>query len=107
MRGTRSDDTVREGAFVPEKQIVGVVPAGLAGADFFVLSIFAWALGGFGNVYYGLAQRMLELTVEHVKGKQSVGMARSMAHHPTVQQGVAEMVMGLHSIAAHIEALHP
>ena len=47
-------------------------PAGLAGADFFILSIFAWALGGFGNVYYGLAQRMLELTIDHVKSKPSL-----------------------------------
>ena len=44
MRATRSDDTVLEGAFVPDKYIARVVPAGLAGADYFVLSIFAWAL---------------------------------------------------------------
>ena len=64
MRATRSDDTVLDGAFVPDSHIVRVVPAGLAGADFFILSIFAWALGGFGNIYYGLARRMLELTIE-------------------------------------------
>ena len=44
MRATRSDDTLLEGAFVPDSHIVRVVPAGLAGADYFVLSIFAWAL---------------------------------------------------------------
>ena len=38
-----------------------------------MLSIFAWALMGFGNIYYGLAKRMLELTVEQVKGKGSLG----------------------------------
>src|SRR5215471_13755511 len=80
MRATRSDDTILEGAFVADKYIARVVPAGLAGADLFVLSIFAWALGGFSNVYYGLSERLLELTVEHVKGKQSIGMSRSMAH---------------------------
>jgi len=104
MRATRSDDTVLDGAFVPDDHIVRVVPMGLAGADFFVLSIFAWALGGFANVYYGLAQRMLELTVAHVKSKGSLGMTRSMAHHPYVQHGVAEMVMGLEAIGAQIEA---
>jgi alkylation response protein AidB-like acyl-CoA dehydrogenase len=103
MRATRSDDTLLEGAFVPDKYIVRVVPAGLAGADYFVLSIFAWALGGFGNIYYGLAQRMLELTIEQVKNKTSLGLTRSMAHHPTVQTGVAEMVMGLESIGAQLE----
>jgi alkylation response protein AidB-like acyl-CoA dehydrogenase len=32
MRATRSDDTVLEGAFVPDKYIPRIVPAGLAGA---------------------------------------------------------------------------
>jgi alkylation response protein AidB-like acyl-CoA dehydrogenase len=105
MRATRSDDTVLEGAFVPDKYIARVVPAGLAGADYFVLSIFAWALGGFGNVYYGLAQRMLELTVEQVKNKGSLALTRSMAHHPHVQTGVADMVMGLEAIGGHIESV--
>jgi alkylation response protein AidB-like acyl-CoA dehydrogenase len=105
MRATRSDDTVLEGAFVPDSHIVRVVPAGLAGADFFVLSIFAWALGGFGNIYYGLAKRMLELSVEQVKSKGSLGMTRSMAHHPHVQSGIAEMVMGLEAIGAQLESV--
>ena len=103
MRATRSDDTVLEGAFVPDKYIARIVPAGLAGADYFVLSIFAWALGGFGNIYYGLAQRMLELTLEQVKNKTSLGLSRSMAYHPTVQTGVANMVLGLESIGAQLE----
>ena len=105
MRATRSDDTVLDGAFVPDSHIVRVVPAGLAGADYFVLSIFAWALGGFGNVYYGLAQRMLELAVEQVKSKGSLAMTRSMAHHPHVQTGIADMVMGLEAIGGHLESV--
>jgi len=105
MRATRSDDTVLDGAFVPDDHIVRIVPAGLAGADYFVLSIFAWALSGFGNIYYGLAQRMLELSVEHVKSKGSLAMTRSMAHHPEVQHGVAEMVMGLEAIGAQLESV--
>jgi len=105
MRATRSDDTILEGAFIPDSHIARVVPMGLAGADLFVLSIFAWALGGFCNVYYGLAERLLELTVEHVKGKQSIGMSRSMAHHPEVQHGVAEMVMTLEAMRAQIDAM--
>jgi alkylation response protein AidB-like acyl-CoA dehydrogenase len=105
MRATRSDDTVLDGAFIPDKYIARVVPAGLAGADYFVLSIFAWALMGFGNVYYGLAKRMLELTVEHVQNKSSLGLTRSMAYHPEVQRGVAEMVVGLEAIGAQLEAV--
>jgi alkylation response protein AidB-like acyl-CoA dehydrogenase len=103
MRATRSDDTVLEGAFVPDKYIARVVPAGLAGADFFVLAIFAWALTNFGNVYYGLASRMLELTIEHVKGKGSIALTRSMAHHPEVQHNVAAMVMELEAMGAQLD----
>jgi len=105
MRATRSDDTVLEGVFIPDDHIVRVVPMGLAGADYFVLSIFAWALMGFGNIYYGLAKRMLELTVEQVKAKGSIAMTRSMAHHPEVQRGVAEMVIGLEAIGAQLESV--
>lgn len=105
MRATRSDDTVLEGAFVPDKYIVRVVPAGLAGADYFVLSIFAWALLGFGNIYYGLAKRMLELSIEQVKNKSSLGLTRSMAHHPHVQTGVADMVIGLEAIGTQLESV--
>src|ERR687896_2299959 len=64
MRATRSDDTMLDGAFVPDRYIARVVPAGAAGIDQFVLAIFAWALLGFGNIYYGLARRALELTIE-------------------------------------------
>jgi alkylation response protein AidB-like acyl-CoA dehydrogenase len=103
MRATRSDDTVLDGAFVPDKYIARVVPAGLAGADFFVLAIFAWALTNFGNVYYGLASRMLELTIEHVKGKGSIALTRSMAHHPEVQHNVAAMVMELEAMGAQLD----
>jgi alkylation response protein AidB-like acyl-CoA dehydrogenase len=105
MRATRSDDTVLDGAFVPDSHIVRVVAPGLAGADFFILSIFAWALMGFGNVYYGLAQRMLELAVEQVKSKGSLALTRSMAYHPEVQHGVAEMVMALEAIGAQLESV--
>lgn len=105
MRATRSDDTLLDGAFIPDKYIVRVVPAGLAGADYFILSIFAWALMGFGNIYYGLGQRLLELTVEQVKSKGSLGLTRSMAHHPHVQDGVADIVLGLEAIGAQLESV--
>src|SRR5712691_7633133 len=37
MRATRSDDTILDGAFVPDQYIARVVPMGLTGADYFVL----------------------------------------------------------------------
>jgi len=105
MRATRSDDTLLDGAFIPDAHVARVAPVGLAGADFFVLSIFAWALTGFANVYYGLAQRMLELAVEHVKSKSSLGLTRTMAYHPEVQRGIADMKIELEAIGAHVESV--
>ena len=98
MRATRSDDTVLEGCFVPDHYIVRILPAGAAGLDQFVASIFVWALMGFGNVYHGLAQYALDRTVETVKNKRSIGMSRSMAYHAEVQHAIAEMVIEMETI---------
>jgi alkylation response protein AidB-like acyl-CoA dehydrogenase len=105
MRATRSDDTILDGAFVPDKYIAHVVPMGFAGADLFVLAIFAWALTGFGNIYYGLARRATDITIEHVKSKGSLALTRSMAWHPEVQHDIAEMVMELESMGAQLDTL--
>jgi alkylation response protein AidB-like acyl-CoA dehydrogenase len=105
MRATRSDDTVLEKAFCPDKYIGRIVPAGAAGIDGFVIGIFAWALLNFGNVYYGLACRVRDLIVEMVKAKGSLGMTRSMAYHPEVQHGMAEITMELETIRALLESV--
>lgn len=105
MRATRSDDTILEGAFVPDQYIARVVPPGAAGVDAFVLSVFAWALLGFGNVYYGLAQRALDQTIRSVKTKKSMAVSRSMAYHPEIQHAVADMAIELESIGPHLESV--
>ena len=105
MRATRSDDTVLENAFVPDRYIARVLPAGAAGLDPFVLSVFAWALLGFGNVYYGLARRALDQAIASSKGKRSLGLGRSMAYHPEIQHAVADMVLELESIGPHLERI--
>jgi alkylation response protein AidB-like acyl-CoA dehydrogenase len=105
MRATRSDDTILEAAVVPRERIARVLPAGLAGADNFILTLFAWGVPGFANVYYGLARRVLELTVEHVKNKGSLFMTRSMAYHPEIQRGVADMWLELEAIGAQLDTL--
>jgi alkylation response protein AidB-like acyl-CoA dehydrogenase len=105
MRATRSDDTVLENVFVPDQYVTRVVPAGAAGIDHFVLGIFAWALINFANIYYGLATRMRDITIEALKTKTSLGMTRSMAYHPMVQHGVAEMVLQLEAVLPQIEAV--
>lgn len=105
MRATRSEDTVLDGVFVPDRFVARVVPAGAAGIDPFVLGLFAWALVGFGNIYYGLAQRALDVTVEAVKKKRSVAVSRTMAYHPEVQHRVAEMALALEPVAPLLDRI--
>ena len=103
MRATQSEDTVLEGVFVPDDRVARVVPAGAAGIDAFVIGVFAWALLGFGNIYYGLARRAFDWTIETVKTKTSLAVSRSMAYHPEVQHTVAEMAMELEAIGPHLD----
>jgi len=106
MRATRSDDTILDGAFVPDRYIPRVVPAGLAGADAFVLGVFAWAEPTFGSIYLGIAERALELATADARKKTSVAMGgRSMAYHPMIQWEIAEMAVELDSITAHVERI--
>ncbi len=102
MRATRSDDTILDGAFVPDKYIARKVRPGAAGVDGFVLGVFAWGLLGFGNIYAGLARRALDLTIETVRKKTSIGLSRPMAYHAEVQHAVAEMVLDLEAIEPHL-----
>jgi alkylation response protein AidB-like acyl-CoA dehydrogenase len=105
MRATRSDDTLLERAFIPDKYIVRVVPAGAAGADNFVIGFFTWALVNFSNIYYGLGLRVRDLVVDLVKSKSSLALTRSMAYHPEIQHGVAEIVMDLETIGPHVDSI--
>lgn len=101
MRATRSDDVVLDGAFVPDKYICRILPAG--GVDLFVLAVFAWATMGFGNVYCGIAQRAIELAVEAAKSKKSIAVSRTMAYHPEVQHSIAQMMLTFDPVTPHLE----
>ncbi len=105
MRATRSDDTILDGVFVPDRYVARVVPVGAAGVDLFILGIFAWALLGFGNIYYGLARRALDVTIASIKSKRSMALSRSMAYHPEVQHRVAEMGLAIESIEPLLERI--
>jgi alkylation response protein AidB-like acyl-CoA dehydrogenase len=105
MRATRSDDTILDGAFVPDKYIARIVPAGAAGADNFIVGFFTWALVGFGNIYYGLALRVRDVLVEQLKTKTSIALTRPMIYHPEVQHGVAEISMDIEAMGPHVEAV--
>jgi alkylation response protein AidB-like acyl-CoA dehydrogenase len=105
MRATRSDDTILDGVFVPDQYVARVVPAGAAGIDPFVLAVLAWALIGFGNIYYGMARRALDIAVDGVKKKKAIALTRSMAYHPEVQHAVAEMGIELEGIEPHLDRI--
>ena len=101
MRATCSDDVILEGAFVPDRYVVRMLPPGAA--DAFVLGIFAWALMGFANVYHGVAKRAIDLALPVIKGKTSLAVSRTMAYHPGIQHAVADMMMAFDPIGPHIE----
>ena len=105
MRATRSDDTILEGAFVPDKYVARVVPAGAGGADMFVIGFFTWALVNFSNVYYAIALRMRDVLIEQLKTKTSIALTRPMIYHPEIQHGVAEISMDLETMGPHVEAV--
>jgi len=101
MRATRSDDTILDGAFVPDRYIARVLPAGAL--DHFIGAIFAWALLNFGNIYYGLALRARDLAVEGAHAKTALAVSRSMAYHPEIQHQAAEMTLELEGIGPHLD----
>lgn len=103
MRATSSQDTILDGVFVPDSHVARVIPAGAAGVDMFVLSIFAWGLIGFGNIYYGMAQYALDRTVETLRKKKSIALSRPMSYHAEAQHEVAEMGLELEGIGPHLE----
>jgi len=91
---------------VLDPYIARVVPAGLAGADAFVLGIFAWAEPTFASIYLGLAERALELATATAKKRTSAAMGgRSLAYHPEVQHEIAVMAIELENITAHVERI--
>ena len=101
MRATRSDDTILDGAFIPDKYIARTLPAG--GADLFVLSVFAWAEPTFASVYIAIAERARDLAVAGAKKRTSLALTRSMAYHPETQHQAAEMQLILEAIGPQVD----
>lgn len=103
MRATRSDDTVLDGAFVPDRYIARKLPAGTP--DLFVLGIFAWAEPTFGGIYLGIAKRAIDISVETARKRTSLALGRSFAYHPEVQHNIAEMTFAYDAAEALIERI--
>lgn len=105
MRATRSDDTILDGVTVPDEYVVRAVAPGFAGADLYILTVFAWAEPTFANVYIGVAERARDLIVARTKKKRSINLTRSMAYHPETQHVVADMVMEIEAIVPYVERI--
>ena len=58
---------------------------------------------GFANVYYGNAQHVLDMTIASVNNKKSMAITRTMAYHPEYQHAIAETVIEMEGIGAHID----
>lgn len=101
MRATRSDDTILEGAIVPDRYIARILPAG--SADLFVLSVFGWAEPTFGSIYLGLAKRAMDIAVETAHRRKSLALTRTFAYHPEVQSNIAQMVFRFDGAEAVVE----
>ncbi len=95
MRATESHDTVLDGAFVPDDDVLCVVPAGPP-AHPAVGAMFVWASTLIANVYLGIAERAMELAVADATTKRSIGLdGRTLAHNPMLQHQAAAMHLEL------------
>jgi alkylation response protein AidB-like acyl-CoA dehydrogenase len=105
MRATESHDTVLDGAFVADEDVLCVVPAGppthpALGA------MTVWALTLIANVYVGVAERALELAIDHARRRTSIAIPNATyAHHPLVQQQIAHMHLELDAARAVVDRL--
>jgi alkylation response protein AidB-like acyl-CoA dehydrogenase len=103
MRPTRSDDTILEGAFVPDRYIGRILPAGHL--DNFLLALFANALVGFGAIYYAIAERARDLAITSARRRTALALTRSMAYHPEIQHLFADMQLEIEAMGPQLESL--
>jgi alkylation response protein AidB-like acyl-CoA dehydrogenase len=95
MRATESHDTVLDGAFVPDEDVLCVVPAGPS-EDPRLGAILVWAVTLIANTYVGIAERALELAVASATSKTSIAIpGGTYSRHPHVQGQVADMHLTL------------
>ena len=105
MRATESHDTVLEDVFVPDSQVLCVVPAGPPSHPA-VAVIQVWALTLIANVYVGIAERALEIAVAEAARRTSIAIPQgTFAHHPLVQHQVADMYLALDAARSSVDAV--
>jgi alkylation response protein AidB-like acyl-CoA dehydrogenase len=105
MRTTRRDETLLDAAFVPDRYVARVVPAGTHGHDSFVVTLMAWQLLCAAAVSVGMARRALDITVETLRKTAHPSTRRAVAHHAGAQQRVADMGLDLEGIEPHLDQI--
>jgi alkylation response protein AidB-like acyl-CoA dehydrogenase len=103
MRATRSDDTILDGAFVPDMYIARKLPAGAV--DEFILTLFGVALTGIASIYYGIARRARDLALESTKKRTALAVSRSLAYHPEMQHSAARMDLLLQAMGPQLDSV--
>jgi alkylation response protein AidB-like acyl-CoA dehydrogenase len=105
MRATESHDTVLEDVFVPDSDVLCVVPAGPPSHP--ALAVMqVWAVTLIADVHVGIAERALEIAVAQAARRTSIAIPRgSLAHHPRVQHQIAEMYLALDAARCCVDAV--
>jgi alkylation response protein AidB-like acyl-CoA dehydrogenase len=105
MRATESNDTVLEDVFVPDADVLCVVPAGPPSHPA-VAVMQVWALTLIANVYVGIAERALEIALADASRRTAIAIPRgTFAHHPFVQHQVAEMYLALEAARSCVDGV--
>src|SRR5947209_589910 len=105
MRATENHDTVLEDVFVPDSDVLCVVPAGPPSHPA-VAVMQIWAVTLIANVYVGIAERALEIAVTQAARRRSIAIPRgTFAHHPLVQHQVADMYLALDAARSTVDAV--
>jgi alkylation response protein AidB-like acyl-CoA dehydrogenase len=105
MRATESHDTALEDVFVPDSDVLCVVPAGPPSHPA-VAVMMVWALTLIANVYIGIAERALEIAVGQAARRTSIAIPRrTLAHNPLVQHQIAEMYLALDAARSCVDAV--
>ena len=105
MRATESHDTVLEDVFVPDSDVLCVVPAGPPSHPA-VAVMQVWAVTLIAKVYIGIAERALEIAVAQAARRTSIAIPRgTFAHHPLAQQQVADMYLALDAARSSVDAV--
>jgi alkylation response protein AidB-like acyl-CoA dehydrogenase len=105
MRATESHDTVLDDVFLPDSDVLCVVPAGPPSHPA-VAIMQVWAVTLIANVYIGVAERALEIAIEQSARRTSIAIpGDTFAHHPLVQHQVADMYLALDAARSSLDAV--